>query len=113
MQRRVACAKARRGSDRRHASLGAAPSALHVIWHHTWYHMPVHKTTLYLPDELKRAVANVAAVSGTSEASVIREAIAALARTVDRPHPRGVLFRSGDPTLSTSTEAAMAGFAER
>ncbi len=73
----------------------------------------MNKTTIYLPEELKRTVANVAAASGKSEASVIREAIAALARTAERPRPRGAIFRSGDPTLSTSTEAALAGFGER
>jgi phage-related minor tail protein len=75
--------------------------------------MSVNKTTLYLPDELKRTVARIAAASGKSEASVIREAIGALARTAERPRPCGGVFRSGDPTLSASAEGALAGFGER
>lgn len=71
------------------------------------------KTTVYLPDDLKRAVERMAAASHTSEAEVIREAIEALARTSDRPRPQGGLFASGDPTLSARTEEALAGFGER
>ena len=42
----------------------------------TMYGMTV-KTTVYLPDDLKRALEVEAAVSGRSEAEIIREAIAA------------------------------------
>ena len=83
-------------------------------WHYRWYHIPMNKTTVYLPDELKRSVTRMAAASGRSEAEVIRDAIAALARASDRPRrPRGGLFASGDPSLSVRVEEALAGFGER
>ena len=43
----------------------------------TMYGMTV-KTTVYLPDDLKRALEVEAAASGRSEAEIIREAIAAV-----------------------------------
>ncbi|WP_182358398.1 CopG family transcriptional regulator [Tomitella gaofuii] len=69
------------------------------------------KTTLYLPDELKAAVARSAAREGVSEAEVIRRSIA---RSVggERPRPRGGLFRSGSP-IAREADAHLAGFGER
>ena len=78
-----------------------------------WYHMPVTKTTVYLPEELKEALARLAATSGRSEADLIREAIAALTHAADRPRPRGALFSSGDPSLSEQVDEALVGFGER
>lgn len=71
------------------------------------------KTTIYLPDDLKQAVARMAAVSGKSEAEVIREAIATQASRRDRPRPRGGLFASGDASLSAHADEDLAGFGER
>ena len=71
------------------------------------------KTTVYLPDDLKDAVARIAQGSGRSEAEVIRDAIASLVRSSDRPRPNGGLFASGDPSLSEQTEEALSGFGER
>jgi hypothetical protein len=71
------------------------------------------KTTVYLPDELKRAVARIAAESGRSEAQVIREAIGALARSVERPRPSGGLFDGGGDGLARHVDEALAGFGER
>lgn len=50
--------------------------------------MPI-KTTIYLPEELKRAVEREAAARGVSEAELIR---AAIADHVERPAPRVGLF---------------------
>jgi hypothetical protein len=72
----------------------------------------VNKTTVYLPDDLKNAVARIAATSGRSEAEVIRDAIAQLARRAERPRPRGGLFASGDASLSDSVDEALAGFGD-
>jgi Ribbon-helix-helix protein, copG family len=80
------------------------------MWHHTWYHTYMVKTTLYLPDELKRDVARMAAESGRSEADIIREAIAALVGKQRRPRPRGGLFAGGDASLAEQTEQALTGF---
>jgi hypothetical protein len=73
----------------------------------------VTKTTVYLPDDLKLAVARLAATSGKSEAELIRQAIGALVSAADRPRPQGGLFASGDSTLSERVDEALAGFGER
>jgi plasmid stability protein len=73
----------------------------------------MQKTTVYLPDGIKRDLARTAAATGRSEAELIREAIAALVRTTERPRPRGALFSSGDPSLAAQAEHALAGFGER
>jgi hypothetical protein len=73
----------------------------------------MNKTTVYLPDDLKQALTRMASVSGRSEAELIREAIATLARTAERPRPRGGLFRSGDPLFAERDEEALAGFGTR
>jgi predicted transcriptional regulator len=75
--------------------------------------MLVTKTTVYLPDELKRALERMAATSGRSEAELIREAVSAHVRAADRPRPRGGLFESGDGSLSEKVDEALAGFGER
>ena len=74
---------------------------------------PMTKITIYLPDELKRDLARIAATSGRSEADLIREAIQTLVRAVDRPRPRGALFASGEPSLSRRVNEALVGFGER
>ena len=71
------------------------------------------KTTVYLPDDLKKALERIAAASGRSEAQVIRDAIGALARAAARPRPRGALFSGDHPGLSEDVDAALAGFGER
>jgi Arc/MetJ-type ribon-helix-helix transcriptional regulator len=73
----------------------------------------MNKTTVYLPDDLKNAVTQIATASGRSEAEVIREAIGALARSSARPRPRGGLFASGDASLAENAEEALAGFGDR
>jgi plasmid stability protein len=75
--------------------------------------MSTNKTTVYLPDELKRSLRRMAAASGRSEADLIREAIAARVEADARPRPQGQLYRSGDPSLATNAEEALAGFGER
>jgi plasmid stability protein len=73
----------------------------------------VHRTTVYLPDELKRALARVAAARGCSEAELVRQALAALAASAEAPEPRLPLFESGDPTLAERLDEALRGFGER
>lgn len=65
------------------------------------------KTTIYLPDELKRAVEREAQASGRSEAEVIRAAIAA---HVTRPAPTPGLFRA-EP-MAERVDELLAGFGE-
>lgn len=71
----------------------------------------MHKTTLYLPDELRRAVAAAARRRGVSEATVIRDAIAA-AVIAERPTPKAALF-SSDVLMARDVDHHLAGFGER
>jgi hypothetical protein len=71
------------------------------------------KTTVYLSEELKRALRQMAATTRRSEAELIREAIATQVRGADRPRPRGQLFESGDASLSEKVDEALAGFGDR
>lgn len=57
------------------------------------------KSTIYLPEALKRRVERLAKRTGRSEAEVIREALERLTGA-EAPRPRGALFESGDPNLS-------------
>lgn len=73
----------------------------------------MNKTTVYLPEDLKQALQRMAAVSGRSEAELIREAIATQVRAAGHPRPRGRLFESGDPSLAEHVDEALAGFGDR
>ncbi len=72
------------------------------------------KTTLYLPDELKRKVELAAKRQGRSEADVIRDAIEAAVKPV-APRPRIPLSKHGlsDPTAAKRVDELLAeGFGE-
>ncbi len=73
----------------------------------------MHKTTIYLPDDLKRELERVAAARGCSEAELFREAVRALAEEAASPRPRLPLFRSGKRGLAERVDRALAGFGER
>ena len=66
------------------------------------------KTTVYLPEELKRRVERAAQERNESEADVIRAAIDSY--TADPPRPRLGLFESGRPI--EDWDEAMRGFGE-
>lgn len=70
--------------------------------------MPSHKTTVYLPSELKVAIEREARRRVCSEAQVIRDAIAA---AVSRPKPTIGLIDG--PPLAEDAERLLAGFGER
>jgi hypothetical protein len=67
------------------------------------------KTTVYLPEALKRRVERVARDQQRSEAEVIRAALDEFTRK-ERPRPTLPLFSSGEPVLDF--DAAMKGFGE-
>ncbi len=73
----------------------------------TMYGMSI-KTTIYLPDDLKRDLEREAARRGTSEADVIRTAIADAVR---HPKPRAGII-DGEP-FAQCAEELLAGFGER
>lgn len=66
------------------------------------------KTTVYLPDALKAAVEREARRVGSSEAEVIRQAVAA---AVAAPRPRAG-FLDAEP-FAARTDELLAGFGER
>jgi hypothetical protein len=73
-----------------------------------WHQGMPHKTTMYLPDELKATVEGEARRRGVSEAEVTRQAIAG---AVARPRPRfGII--DGEP-MAERVEELLAGFGER
>lgn len=67
------------------------------------------KTTLYLPSDLKDAVAREARQRGIAEAEVIRAAIAA---AVSRPAPRAGIVASEAPFADRADEL-LEGFGDR
>ncbi|MCL2489565.1 MAG: ribbon-helix-helix domain-containing protein [Propionibacteriaceae bacterium] len=70
------------------------------------------KTTLYLPDDLKRAVEREADRRQTSEAEVMRAAIAASIVAIERPKPTGG-FLDGDWTsVDWNTNDWLEGFGQ-
>jgi predicted transcriptional regulator len=66
------------------------------------------KTTVYLPSDLKDAVAREARQRGVPEAEFIRQAIATALR---RPAPRVGLFTSA--AFAAQTDDLLAGFGNR
>jgi Arc/MetJ-type ribon-helix-helix transcriptional regulator len=73
----------------------------------------MQKTTVYIPEDLKRALDEAARSRGESVAELIREALRALVASSAPPRPRIPLFRSDDPTLAERTDEALQGFGER
>lgn len=70
------------------------------------------KTTIYLPEVLKRQLQRLAQRSGTSEAQLIRDAVEQAVKEQPAPRPRLPLFASNDPTLAERLDEALAGFGE-
>jgi len=73
----------------------------------------MQKTTVYLPEELKRALAELAVRRGQSEADIVREALSTLTAAEGPPPPRLPLFRSGKPSLAERVDAHLKGFGRR
>jgi len=73
----------------------------------------MQKTTLYLPNDLKRALEHLAAARGRSEAEVVREALRKLTDEASQARPRLPLFRSGKPGLAERVDRALKGFGKR
>ncbi len=89
----------------------------------------MHKSSIYLPDDLKHSLARRAAASGRSEAELIRHAIehllsaatrgpgvatdAEVALDTVRPQVIGVGMGPGDPGLVTRRAVALVGAADR
>lgn len=91
--------------------MGAASRSAALAQRQRWYHTCMHKTTIYLPTELKSAIKRVARQRGVSEAEVIRDSIREAVGD-DRPRPRGGLFGSRAP-IAREADEHLAGFGER
>ena len=73
----------------------------------------MQKTTVYLPDDLKRAIETKARSQGVSEAQVIREAIeGATAAYRNPPKPR-VAYAHGPGDVIDRWDEYMEGFSQR
>jgi hypothetical protein len=72
------------------------------------------KTTLYLPDELKRKVESVARAEQRSEADIIRDAIAVAVDARRPPKPRVPLpgARLRNPSVAERVDELLDGFGE-
>ncbi|HEY3017672.1 MAG TPA: ribbon-helix-helix protein, CopG family [Gaiellaceae bacterium] len=73
----------------------------------------MRKTTVYLPDDLKQALARTARATRRTEADLIREGVRRVTGDDVAPDPILPLFASGDPTLSEDVDGALEGFGER
>jgi hypothetical protein len=72
----------------------------------------MQKTTVYIPEDIKRSLGQVAAARGVSEAELIREALRTLTSQSTPPRPHLPLFKSGKPDLAEHVDGALAGFGE-
>ena len=70
----------------------------------------MQKTTVYIPKDVKRALGQVAAARGVSEAELIREALRTLTSKTTPPRPRLPLFKSGKPRLAERIDEALLEF---
>ncbi|MBI4581857.1 MAG: CopG family transcriptional regulator [Planctomycetes bacterium] len=73
----------------------------------------MHKTTVYLPEDLKAELERTAAETGRSEAELIREGIRLALERHAPPAPTIGIFVSGDPHLSERVDEYLKGFGER
>lgn len=71
------------------------------------------KTTLYLPEDLKRSIERSARARGCSEAVIVREAIRQFTVQSDSAKPKLPLFSSGKPRLAERVDEALRGFGTR
>jgi Arc/MetJ-type ribon-helix-helix transcriptional regulator len=70
----------------------------------------MHRTTVYLPEEVRRAIKEAVRSRGVSEASFIRGAIERAIADAAPPRPRLPLFSSGDETLAERVDEALSDF---
>ncbi len=76
-------------------------------------YMAMQKTTVYLPDELKARLQQIAAETGRTEAELIREGVRLAISQHVPPVPRFGVFDSGDPRLSERVDELLSGFGTR
>ena len=74
----------------------------------------MRKTTVYLPDDVKESLKQMATDEGRSEADIIREAIRATVLTRKRPRPRLPLTSQGlgGPSAAERVDSLLEGFGQ-
>ncbi len=72
----------------------------------------MHKTTVRIPKDIKRAMEELAAARGVSEAELIREALRTMTSEARPPRPRIPMFKSGKPRLAERVAEALSGYGE-
>lgn len=91
-----------------------APFAL-TAYQWRWYGIlyGMIKTTIYLPDELKRELARTAEAQGRSEAEIIREGIRLAIDKCAPPLPTLWTFSANDPDFIDRIDELLDGFGEQ
>lgn len=72
--------------------------------------MVMNKTTIYLPDDLKRALKQKALETRRNEAEVIRDALRRATTPEQPPAPTIPIFISADPQFAEHAEDHLTGF---
>jgi hypothetical protein len=72
----------------------------------------MRKTTVYLPEDLKRRLEQAASENGLSEAEVIRAALDVYTLPQATPRPRLPLFEPGEVAVITDWESALERFGQ-
>lgn len=68
----------------------------------------VKRTTIYLPDDLKRRLQRAAEAQSKTEAEIIREALRRALEDVEPPRPSVPLFSDwGDPTIADRVDEVL------
>ena len=70
------------------------------------------KTTVYLPDDTKRALSLMAKRQGRSEAELIRSSVERMLQSEQPPRPTLPLFASGKSDLAERFDEYLEGFGE-
>jgi hypothetical protein len=73
----------------------------------------MYKTTVYLPEELKRQLSRAAEETGRSEAELIREGVRLVVDSSAPPAPTIGILVSDDPHFAERVDDHLVGFGER
>lgn len=71
------------------------------------------KSTVYLPEEIKNQLREVAAREQRSEADIIRESIELNLRLKNAPRPTLPLFQGAPSDLAENSDAYLEGYGEK
>lgn len=72
----------------------------------------VRRTTIYLPESLKRQLESAALEERCTEAELIRRGLARLLQERATPRPRAPLFSSGIPDLAERCDELLSAFGD-